>query len=60
MEYTENVIAENLYSQVDGNGYNYSMLYEIIGHRKTDDEIPMESGYFKTRTGVKKRLISTK
>ena len=40
-EYTANDIAENLYSQVDGNEYNYSILYEIVGHRKTDDEILM-------------------
>ena len=36
------------------------MLYEIIGHRKIDDSIPIESGYYETRTGVKIRVISTK
>ena len=36
------------------------MLYEIIGHKKTDDAIPMESGYCYTRTGVKRKVITTK
>ena len=36
------------------------MLYEIIGHRKTDYAIPMESGYCCTRTGVKRIVITTK
>ena len=55
-----NVIADNIYIQVDVDKYNYSMLYEIIGHRNTDEAIPMESGYCDTRTGVKRRLIITK
>ena len=36
------------------------MLYEIIGHRKIDDSIPIESGYYETRTGVKSRVITIK
>ena len=59
-EYTENVIAENLYRQVDGDGYNYIMLYEIFGHKKTYDAIPTDSGYYETRNGVKRRAITTK
>ena len=59
-EYTANVIAEILYIQVEGYGYNYSILYEIARHRNTDDTIPMNSGYYDTRTGVKRRVILTK
>ena len=33
-EYTDNVIAENLWNQVDDDNYNYDNLYEIKGHRK--------------------------
>ena len=36
------------------------MLYEIIGPRKIYDAIPMESVYYDTRTGVKRRVITTK
>ena len=32
-EYSVNVIAENLWNQVDDDGYDYSMHFEIIGHR---------------------------
>ena len=38
-EYTANVIAQNLWDQVDDDGYNYNNLYKIIGHRKNDDAI---------------------
>ena len=59
-EYTENVIAENLYTQLDGYGYNYIVLYEIVGHSKIDYAIPIDSGYYETRTGVTVRVIPTK
>ena len=59
-EYTVNFIAENLYRQVDSDRYNYRMLYEIFGHKKTYDAIPTDSGYYETRNGVKRRAITTK
>ena len=60
MEYSANIIAENLYNQVDDDGYNYNLLYEIIGHRRTEDAIPIEKGYYETRTGIKRRVITTR
>ena len=33
-EYTANIIAENIYSQVDGEGRSFAILKEISGHRK--------------------------
>ena len=59
-EYTVNVIAENLWNQIDDDGNNYNQLYEIIGHRKTKDAIPIEDGYYETKTGAKRRVITTK
>ena len=56
----KNFISENLYSQVDGDGYNHRILYEIVGHRKTDYAILMETGYYEARTGFKRRVITTK
>ncbi len=32
--YMANVIAENLYSQVDSEGHSFAVLQEIIGHEK--------------------------
>ena len=49
-EYISNIIAENQYSQVYGDGYNRNILCEIVGHRKIDDIIPTDSGYYENRT----------
>ena len=59
-EYTANVIAENLWNQVDNEGYDYSLLYEIVGHRKTEDAVPIEKGHYETKSGAKRRVITTK
>ena len=59
-ESEQNDIAENIYSQVYGDGYNYSMLYEIFLHSKIDDAIPIESRYYNTLIGDKRKVITTK
>ena len=59
-EYSANVIAENLWNQVDEDGYDYNQLYEITGHRKNKDAIPIEDGYYETSSGAKRRVITTK
>ena len=40
--FSVNAIAENIFSQVDGEGRAYSILDEIIGHRKKDDALDIE------------------
>ena len=52
-EYTANVIAEHLWNQVDDNGYDYRLLYEIIGHRRSKDAVKIQDGFYTTQTGVK-------
>ena len=59
-EYTANDMDENLYIHVEDYGYSCSMLYEIVGHRNTDDTILTERGYYETITGVKRTVINTK
>ena len=59
-EYSANVIAENLWSQVDDDGYDYRLLYEIVGHRKNDDAVPIEKGFYETKTGSKRKVITTR
>ena len=59
-EYSANVIAENLWDQADDDGYNYKLLFEVIGHRKNDDAINKEDGWIGSRTGARKRVITTK
>jgi hypothetical protein len=48
-EYAANIIAENLYSQVDENGHSYTLLDNILDHKKT--ERAHESRYVNTRSG---------
>ena len=59
-EYSANIIAENLWDQADDDGYNYKLLFEVIGHRKNVDAVEKEDGWAKTKTGMKRRVITTK
>ena len=59
-EYTANVIAENLWNQVDDDGYDYSLNFEIIGHRKDDSAIAKANGYYETKSGTRRRVITSK
>lgn len=58
-EYSANVIAENMLSQVDPNGYTKRLMKDIIDYRKDPTTaVPMEDKYLITRTG-QKRLRKT-
>jgi hypothetical protein len=39
--YAANVIAENLYSQVDEEGHSYAILQEIVDHERVDSNITL-------------------
>lgn len=52
-QYSTNVIAENMLSQVDGDGYASLLLDEIIGHRTDGHVIPKEEKYINTKGGRK-------
>ena len=51
-ECTANVIAENLFSQVDEEGRQQLVLQEISDHRKDGSAIPISEGMFRTRSGA--------
>jgi hypothetical protein len=53
-EYAANVIAENLYEQVDADGYSQSMFDCIVDVRRNQDAIPKENGYVLTRSGQRR------
>ena len=59
-KYTANVIAENLWNQVDDDAYKFHIIYETIRHRKNDNVISKDDGFYETKTGVKRKLITTK
>jgi hypothetical protein len=40
--YAANVIAENLYSQVDEEGHSYAILQEIVDHERDDSAVTLD------------------
>jgi hypothetical protein len=59
-EYQANLIAENLYSQIDDEGRQYSQIEGIADHKCDEDAIPKEAGWTILNSGAKKRKITTK
>jgi Reverse transcriptase (RNA-dependent DNA polymerase) len=58
--FTANMIAENLYSQIDSEGNSYSIMSEIIDHKSDGSAITKDDGYETTRDGVKRPRRTTK
>ena len=52
-EYAANVIAENIYSQVDTDGRSYVMLDTIIDFKKDETAVPKSEQYIITKSGQK-------
>ena len=50
-EYTANVIAENMFSQVDSEGRQYMLLKEIVDHRKNASAVPITDGVIISKNG---------
>jgi hypothetical protein len=53
--YSANVIAENMHSQVDSEGYQYQLLDEIVAHRSTGEALTKADAWHtdvKGRKGV--------
>jgi hypothetical protein len=50
-EYTANVIAENLYSQVDDEGHYHLLMKEITDHRKDGTALDLQNGFTRSRNG---------
>jgi hypothetical protein len=44
-EYAANIISENLYAQVDNEGFYHLVLNEILDHRKLPNAIPIDDGW---------------
>ena len=43
--YTDNMIADNTYAQVEDEGNSYTLLEEIIDHRSNDKAVKKEDAY---------------
>ena len=59
LEYSANIIAENLYSQVDEEGRHVLLMDSILDHRSTHKAVKSENEYFATRSGRRVRRKST-
>ena len=59
-EFYANVIAENLFSQVDTEGRQYVLLKEISEHRKDETAIPISEGWLTLKNGRKVRKRTTR
>ena len=50
--FTANIIAENLYSQVNSEGNSYSILNEIVDHKSDGTAVLKDDGYKVTKEGL--------
>jgi len=55
-QYSANIIAQNMYSQVDEDGYRYQLLESIMDHRKMSDAVDEE---FETLSNGQRRRPKT-
>ena len=58
-KYAANIIAENLWSQVDDEGSTYLMLDEITDHRKMENAVEKGDEYITTKRGNRKLRKTT-
>jgi hypothetical protein len=54
-----NLIAENLYSQIDEEGRSYQILKDITDHRTTDEAVSLKPGYITNTSGTRKPRVTT-
>jgi Reverse transcriptase (RNA-dependent DNA polymerase) len=54
-----NMIAKNLYSQLDEEGKRHLLLADIVDHRRDERAIDKADAFIKRRNGVKRRLETT-
>ena len=59
-EYIANIIAENMLTQVDSDGFTMTMMEGIIDHKKdTDVAVSKNDMYVVTRRGQQRLRITT-
>ena len=58
--FTANIIAENLYSQVDEEGNSYAIMSEIIDHQSDGSAVTKDDGMETTKDGLLRPRRTTK
>ena len=59
-EYSANIIAQNMYAQVDANGHHHTLLDSIVDYQKLDNAVDKADQYLTTKTGTKRTCQTTK
>jgi hypothetical protein len=57
--YSANIIAENLYSQVDTEGKQYQVISEIIDHRTNGHAVSIDDAFITDKHGNQRRRKTT-
>ena len=57
LEYSANIIAENLYSQVDDEGHHQVMIDNIMNHKKDSTAVPIKDGTLNTKVRLARGLL---
>ena len=58
--FSVNIIAENLFSQVDNEGHAYQIMKEVVDHRKNErTAVSKDDGMVRTRSGTLRPRITT-
>ena len=58
-EYNANTIAENMYRQVDADGFTHTLLDSIQDHRKDGNAVEKDDAYVTTKSGRRRKRETT-
>jgi len=59
-EYTANLIAENMITQVGPDGVRHNVNFEIVGHKKDETAVTKDDAFYYDKHGKKLRRQTTK
>ena len=59
-KYQANIIAKNMFAQVDSEGNQYLLLKEITDHRSDNSAIPISEGMVRMSSGMMKPKKTTR
>ena len=59
-KYQANIIAENMFAQVDSEGNQYLLLKEITNHKHDNSAIPISDGMVRNSSGTLKPKVTTR
>ena len=57
--FTENIIARNIFSQVDTDSHGKTFIKEVVDHRVNDKSVTKENGFIVTRSSTRRPKVTT-